>query len=74
MGLAVGGDDGGLERRPELEPAAIVADPERDGGDLAVLNDSDDFDTEDIPRSRPDPRLQRAARLAALDPNDGISL
>jgi type IV secretion system protein VirD4 len=71
---AVGGDDGGLERRPELEPAAIIADPERDGGDLTVLDDSDDFDTEDAPLSRPDPRLQRAARLAALDPNDGISL
>jgi type IV secretion system protein VirD4 len=74
VGLAVGGDDGGLERRPELEPAAIIADPERDGGDLAVLDDSDDFDTEDVPLSRPDPRLQRAARLAALDPNDGIPL
>ena len=76
--LAVGGEDGGLERRPELEPAAIIADPEREGGDLAVLDDSDDFDTEHVPLSRPgscpDPRLQRAARLAALDPNDGISL
>ena len=74
MESAVGGDDGGLERRPELEPAAISADPERDGGDLAVLDDSDDFDTEQVPLSRPDPRLQRAARLAALDPNDGIQL
>ena len=71
---AVGGDEGGLERRPELEPAAIIADPERDGGDLAVLDDSDDFDTEQVLLSRPDPRLQRAARLAALDPNDGIPL
>jgi type IV secretion system protein VirD4 len=74
VGLSVGGDDGGLERRPELEPAEIFAGPAGEGGDLAVLNDSDDFDTEDIPCSRPDPRLQRAARLAALDPNDGISL
>jgi type IV secretion system protein VirD4 len=57
-----------------LEPAAIIADPERDRGDLGVLDDSDDFDTEDAPLSRPDPRLQRAARLAALDPNDGIPL
>jgi type IV secretion system protein VirD4 len=74
MGLAVGGDDGGLERRPALERAALVADSPGDGGDLAVLDDSDDFDADDVPLSRPDPRLQRAARLAALDPNDGISL
>ena len=71
-GLA--GDDGGLERHPELEPAARVVHSPGDGGDLAVLDDSDDFDTDDVPLSRPDPRLQRAARLAALDPDDGISL
>jgi type IV secretion system protein VirD4 len=74
MESAAGGEDGGLERRPELEPVAIIADLERNGGDLALLDDSDDFDTEDAPLSRPNPRLQRAARLAALDPNDGISL
>ena len=44
----------------------------------ALLDDSDDFDVETVPSSvpnrRPDPRLQRVARLAALDPNDGIPL
>jgi type IV secretion system protein VirD4 len=71
-------DDGGLARRPELDPAALTAEPQPQGNDLAVLDDSDDFDVETVPSSlpnrRPDPRLQRAARLAALDPNDGISL
>jgi hypothetical protein len=45
---------------------------------LAVLDDGDDFDIETVPSSvanrRPDRRLERAARLAALDPCDGISL
>jgi type IV secretion system protein VirD4 len=75
---AVGGGDGGLERRPELEPLITVADAESGGDDLAVLDDGDDFDGESVPSAnstrRPDPRLQRAARLATLDPRDGIPL
>lgn len=78
MESAVGGDEGGLARRPELEPAAIIAEREPNGDDLALLDDSDDFDVETVPSSvpnrRPDQRLQRVARLAALDPNDGIPL
>ncbi|WP_439888287.1 hypothetical protein ACSX1C_03710 [Pseudomonas sp. MBLB4123] len=47
--------------------------PEHDelAGDLLLL------DEDDVPPpfpSQPDPRLQRAARLAALDPDDGIAL
>jgi type IV secretion system protein VirD4 len=78
MESTVGGDDGALARRPELEPAEIIAEREPNGDDLALLDDSDDFDVETVPSSvpnrRPDPRLQRVARLAALDPNDGIPL
>ena len=65
--------DGGLERRPDFEPPVTIQDAEPHCGDLNVLDD-DDFDVEDVSRSRLDPRLQRAARLAALDPNDGIPL
>jgi type IV secretion system protein VirD4 len=78
MESTAGGDEGGLARRPELEPAAIIAEREPNADDLALLDDSDDFDVETVPSSvpnrRPDPRLQRVARLAALDPNDGIPL
>jgi len=66
--------DGGLERRPELDDTATATHPDAENDDLAVLDDRDDFDAEDVPRSRPDPRLQRSARLAALDPNDSIPL
>jgi type IV secretion system protein VirD4 len=74
----LGGDDGGLARRPELDPAVLAAEPQPQSRHLAVLDDSEDFDVEAMPslvsNRRPDPRLQRAARLAALDPSDGISL
>jgi type IV secretion system protein VirD4 len=71
-----GGDDGGLQRRPEQDLDALAPEHERD--DLALLNDADDFDVETVigargPR-RLDPRLTRAARLAALDPDDGMAL
>ena len=67
-----------LQRRPELDPTALTAEPQPPDTDLAVLDGGDDFDVETVSPSfsnrRPDPRLQRAARLAALDPSDGISL
>jgi type IV secretion system protein VirD4 len=66
-------DDGGLQRRPDLVAEInISAQPEPSAGDLAVLNDDDDSQMP-LPRD-PDPRLQRAARLATLDPADGIPL
>ena len=65
-------DDGGPRQQPELSEVAYTPHPERVTDDLALLDDDDD-----LPLSLPtqlDPRLQRTARLAALDPDDGIQL
>src|SRR5450631_3304255 len=55
--------DGGLEWRPDLNPIATAVDHDHDAGDLAVLDDADDFDahsgTPIAARDRPDPRLVR---------------
>lgn len=67
------GDDGegGLRQQPELsEAVAYHPTPEGAASDLALLDDDDDLP---LP-SQLDPRLIRAARLAALDPDDGIQL
>lgn len=64
-------DEGGPRRQPELsEAVAYSPAPEHAASDLALLDDEDDLP---LP-SQFDPRLQRAARLAALDPDDGIQL
>ncbi|HGM5077156.1 TPA: conjugal transfer protein TraG [Serratia marcescens] len=75
-GLDDGMDDageGGPRRQPELsETITYSSAPEHATSDLALLDDEDD-----LPLSLPaqlDPRLTRAARLAALDPDDGIQL
>ena len=50
---------------------AYAPQPEPGADDLGLLDD------DDSPLPLPtqlDPRLQRAARLAALDPDDGIAL
>ena len=65
-------DDGGPRRQPELSEAIAYA-PEMDAptSDLSLLDD------DDMPPVLPgqlDPDLQRTARLASLDPNDGIDL
>ncbi|MEW3637110.1 conjugal transfer protein TraG [Pseudomonas aeruginosa] len=65
-------DDGGPRRQPELSEAIAYA-PEMDApaSDLSLLDD------DDLPPVLPgqlDPALQRTARLASLDPNDGIDL
>ena len=65
-------DDGGPRRQPELSEAIAYA-PEMDApsSDLSLLDD------DDMPPVLPgqiDPALQRTARLASLDPNDGIDL
>jgi type IV secretion system protein VirD4 len=64
-------DEGGHQLKPEPDIAIDI--PTADGlDDLLVLDDEDD-----VPLQRPrdlDPRQQRTARLAALDPNDGIAL
>jgi type IV secretion system protein VirD4 len=64
-------DDGGLQRQPELTEVSIAAQPEPSTGDLAVLDDEDSETP--LPRDL-DIRLQRVARIATLDPADGIPL
>ena len=68
-------DDGGPRQQPELsEIATYSPEPEQPASDLSLLDD-DDFPLP-LP-NQPDsisPRLQRTARLAALDPDDGIQL
>jgi type IV secretion system protein VirD4 len=65
-------DDGGPRRQHELSEAVAYA-PELavPAADLALLDD------DDLPLPLPrqlDPAMQRTARLASLDPNDGIEL
>ncbi len=65
-------DDGGPRRQPELsETVAYDAEPDHVATDLALLDDDD----APLPLPRQlDPALQRTARLASLDPNDGIDV
>jgi type IV secretion system protein VirD4 len=62
-------DEGGLQIQPEL-PAQVVAAALDAEADLALIDEDDD---PPLP-SHPDSRLQRSARLAALDQDDGIPL
>ena len=65
-------DDGGPRRQPELsEVAEYSPEQESPANDLALLDD------DDLPLPLPrqlDPAMQRTARLASLDPDDGIQL
>ena len=65
-------DDGGPRRQPELsEVAEYHSEQEPACNDLALLDD------DDLPLPLPrqlDPAMQRTARLASLDPDDGIQL
>ena len=65
-------DDGGPHQQPELsEVTTYSSEPEPPANDLALLDD------DDLPLPLPrqiDPALQRTARLASLDPDDGIDL
>ncbi|HBV8384992.1 TPA: conjugal transfer protein TraG, partial [Citrobacter freundii] len=65
-------DDGGPRQQPELsETVAYSPEPEYPASDLSLLDD------DDLPLPLPgqlDPALQRTARLASLDPDDGIQL
>lgn len=68
-----GANDGGPRHQLELsETVAYSSASEHAASDLALLDDEDDLPLP--PPSQLDPRLQRVARLAALDPNDGIQL
>jgi len=72
VGLGEQADAGGPRQQPELsEIATYSPEPEQPASDLSLLDD-DDFSLP-LP-SQLDPRLQRTARLAALDPDDGIQL
>lgn len=63
-------DEGGHQLKPELAMAPVDED-EPATGDLLVLDDEDDVPLrpQDVDR-----QLMRTARLAALDPDDGIAL
>ena len=63
-------DEGGHQLKPELDIAPVQLDVP-DAGDLLVLDDEDDVPLrpQDVDR-----QLMRTARLAALDPDDGIAL
>ncbi|MBP7657552.1 MAG: type IV secretory system conjugative DNA transfer family protein, partial [Pseudoxanthomonas sp.] len=68
-----GTDEGGPRRQPELsEVAEYSPEPQAAGNDLGLLDDDDDL-LLPLPRQF-DPAMQRTARLASLDPNDGIDL
>jgi len=64
-------DDGGPRRQPELSET-VAYDPEQATpvADLGLLDDDAPLP---LPRQL-DPALQRTARLASLDPDDGIDL
>ncbi len=71
-GLGESPDDGGPRQQPELsEVATYNLESKQPGSDLSLLDD-EDFALP-LPNQL-DPRLQRTARLAALDPDDGIQL
>ncbi|MCL4667207.1 type IV secretory system conjugative DNA transfer family protein [Burkholderia pseudomallei] len=66
-------DDGGPRRQPELSVVAEYnSEPQFTGNDLALLDDDDDLPLP-LPRQC-DPAMQRTARLASLDQQDGIEL
>ena len=71
-GFAAAADDGGPRRQPELsEVSEYQPEQASAANDLALLDDDD----APLPLPRQlDPALQRTARLASLDPNDGIDL
>ncbi len=64
-------DDGGQQRQPELAETTFSSQPSPAEDDLAVLDD------DDLSPEMPEQigrRFQRNARLAVLDPDDGIAL
>ncbi|QNI00316.1 conjugal transfer protein TraG [Shewanella algae] len=65
-------EGGGRRRQPELsESVAYDPEPEQTVSDLALLDDDDPAPA--LP-GQFDPAMQRVARLASLDPDDGIQL
>jgi type IV secretion system protein VirD4 len=71
--MAIGSaDDGGPRRSPSFRSREYDPEQGRAANDLALLDDDDDLPLP-LPRQL-DPAMQRTARLASLDPNDGIEL
>jgi type IV secretion system protein VirD4 len=63
-------DEGGLHRHPEI--GEEVLGPDHRAGDLAILDEHDkDRDSQKPEQQR---QFQRIARLASLDPSDGMAL
>ncbi|TKT82449.1 conjugal transfer protein TraG [Aquamicrobium sp. LC103] len=72
---AVGEDEGGHQIAPQLDTAEVVRLHEQPRDDLAVLDDeTDDPGTRDGRLPQPAQQFRRMARLASLDPDDGITL
>ena len=71
-GFAASTDEGGPRRQPELSES-VTYDPDlaAPAADLGLLDDDDS--SLPLPRQL-DTALQRTARLASLDPDDGIDL
>ncbi|NMY11184.1 conjugal transfer protein TraG [Pseudomonas veronii] len=69
---AISADDGGPRRQPELSDVSEYSpEPQSADSDLALLDD------DDLPLPLPrqfDPAMQRTARLASLDSDDGLQL
>ncbi len=66
-------DEGGHQRKPELDISEEPAH-EPEAGDLIVLDDERDDDGAPLLPRDLDRQLMRTARLAAMDPDDGIAL
>jgi type IV secretion system protein VirD4 len=64
-------DDGGRQQQPELGEIAFTPQPEHSADDMGMLDDDEML--VHLP-GQLDPRLQRSARLASLDPDDGLAL
>jgi len=62
-------DDGGLHRHPEIGEEAL--EPVHRSDDLTILDEHDEGDTQKPEQQR---QFQRIARLASLDPSDGMAL
>ncbi|MFG1316167.1 conjugal transfer protein TraG [Xanthobacter autotrophicus] len=67
--------EGGHQLVPELDEAEVIRVHDGRNDDLSVLDDeTDNPATRDGKLPKPDRQFRRVARLASLDPDDGIAL
>lgn len=67
--------EGGHQLVPEFDKAEVIRLPDGRDDDLSVLDDETDNPvTRDGKLPKPDRQFRRVARLASLDPDDGIAL